>query len=79
MGNIDKLKVYLTNRFLDQGIRDFSEVDIPKEYYERSHDEGLTYEQSARLLRATWDEFVFFKGVTLGVYMQRTFRAKGYI
>jgi hypothetical protein len=76
MSNINKLKVYLTNRFLDQGAKDFSEVEVPKEYYEQSHDEGLTYEESAKLLRTTWEEFVFLKGVTLGVYMQRTFRAK---
>ena len=76
MGNINKLKVYLTNRFLDQGAKDFNQVDVPKEYYEKSHDEGLTYEESAQLARATWDEFIFFKGVTLGVYMQRIFRVK---
>jgi len=79
MGNVDKLKIYLTNRFLDQRAKDFSQVDVPKEYYEKSHSEGLSYEESAQLVRTTWDEFVFFRGVTLGVYMQRTFRAKGCI
>lgn len=78
-GHINKLKEYLTGIFLDQKAKDIGQVDIPKEYFEKSHDAGLTYEESGQLVRSTWDEFVYFKGVTLTVYLRRTFKANGCI